>query len=123
MTYVIRLAGRLDPWLPPTALMAVIFALSAQPDLSSGLGTPDVIGRKIVHAGEYALLAYLWWRALRTAVPPQRALLLAFALAAAYAVTDEYHQGFVEGRHGSPLDVAIDTAGAGVAVLALRRRR
>ena len=38
-------------------------------------------------------------------------------LAAAYAVTDEIHQTFVEGRHGAPLDVAIDTAGALAGVL------
>ena len=37
---------------------------------------------------------------------------LAVALAIAYAVTDEYHQTFVHGRHGSPVDWAIDSAGA-----------
>ena len=36
-------------WLPPVALMALIFFLSAQPDLSSGLGTWDLVLRKIVH--------------------------------------------------------------------------
>src|SRR3712207_7480726 len=39
---------------------------SAQPDLNSGLGLLDTIGRKLVHFAEYALLALLWWRALRT---------------------------------------------------------
>jgi VanZ family protein len=115
--------SRLDPWAPPIALMAVIFALSAQPDLSSGLGTIDLIGRKIVHAAEYALLCFLWWRALRTVVPPQRALALAFAVSVAYAASDELHQTFVEGRSGNPVDVAIDTAGAAVAVAAIRRWR
>jgi len=43
---------------PPILLMAVIFALSAQPDLNSGLGTLDLIGRKIIHAASYGLL---WW--------------------------------------------------------------
>ena len=47
-------------WLPPLALMAVIFFLSAQPDLSSGLGLVDLIGRKFLHAGEYPLLCVLW---------------------------------------------------------------
>ena len=37
--------------------MGVIFALSAQPSLDSGLGWIDHIGRKFVHFGEYALLA------------------------------------------------------------------
>src|SRR3954451_5928446 len=117
------IASRLDPWLPPFVLMAVIFALSAQPDLNSGLGTIDLVGRKIVHMAEYALLCFLWWRALRTVTQPGRAIALAFALAVAYAGTDELHQRSVHGRHGSPVDIGIDAAGAGLAALALRRTR
>src|SRR5215212_1722239 len=113
----------MDPWLPPLVLMAVIFALSAQPDLNSGLGTIDLVGRKIVHASEYALLCFLWWRALRTVASPTRAILLALALTVAYACTDELHQRSVHGRHGSPVDVAIDSVGAGVAALVIHRRR
>ncbi|MDP8943147.1 MAG: VanZ family protein, partial [Actinomycetota bacterium] len=96
----------LDPWLPPVALMAVIFALSAQPDLTSGLGLLDQIGRKVLHMAEYGLLCLLWWRALRTVMPAARAIPVALAISVLYAGTDEYHQTFVEGRHGSPLDVA-----------------
>ena len=44
--------------------MALIFFLSAQPDLSSGLGVWDLILRKFAHAGAYALLTLLWFRAL-----------------------------------------------------------
>jgi VanZ family protein len=117
------IASRLDPWLPPIALMAVIFVLSAQPDLNSGLGTVDLIGRKIVHMAEYALLCFLWWRALRTVMPPGRAIGLAFVLSVAYACSDEVHQLSVHGRHGSPIDVGIDAVGAGLAALTLRRRR
>ena len=117
------LVSRLDRWLPPLVLMAVIFALSAQPDLGTGLGTIDLIARKIVHAAEYALLCFLWWRALRTVLPHARALLLAFAVTVAYACTDELHQSFVEGRHGTPVDVGIDSAGAAAAALLIHRRR
>jgi VanZ family protein len=116
------IASRLDPWLPPLVLMAVIFALSAQPNLDSGLGTIDFIGRKLVHMTEYGLLTFLWWRALRT-IAPARALALAFAIAVTYACTDELHQRSVKGRDGTPRDVAIDTAGATVAVVLIRRRR
>ena len=115
------IASRLDPWLPPVALMGVIFALSAQPDLNSGLGAVDLIGRKIIHMSEYALLCFLWWRALRTVLPPGRAVVLAFAISVAYACTDELHQLSVRGRHGSPVDVGIDSVGAGLAALAIRR--
>jgi VanZ family protein len=115
---------KFDPWLPPLALMAVIFFFSAQPNLNSGLGWIDHVGRKIVHAGEYALLCFLWWRALRTKLDGTRALAAALAAAALYAATDEYHQSFVSGRHATWVDVAIDSMGAGLfVVLVLRARR
>src|SRR3954469_22672958 len=103
--------------------MAVIFVFSAQPDLNSGLGLLDFIGRKIIHMAEYALLCFLWWRALRTVVSPDRAIALAFALAVAHGGTHELHQRSVHGPHGSPIDIAIGGTGAGVAALALRRTR
>jgi len=116
------LLRRLDPWLPPLLLMAVIYYLSDQPGLSSGLGLVDTIGRKFVHAFEYALLCGLWWRALRTRMAPGAALAPALVVTIVYAVTDEYHQTFVEGRDGLVLDVVIDALAAAVAVLAIRRR-
>jgi VanZ family protein len=106
------LRRRLELWLPPLALMAVIFALSAQPSLDSGLGLADEIGRKLVHFAEYALLTFLWWRVLRTRMDARRAAIAAFAIAIAYAASDEYHQSFVGERTGSPADWAIDAAGA-----------
>src|SRR5919199_5385368 len=92
-------------WAPPVALMALIYALSAQPDLSTGLGTWDLILRKLIHMTEYALLVLLWWRALRETVRERAALALAVLASLAYAATDEYHQSFVPGRHGTPVDV------------------
>jgi VanZ family protein len=103
---------------PPILLMAVIFALSAQPDLNSGLGTLDLIGRKIVHAASYGLLWWLWQRALGTRTPLPAAL-----ITVAYAISDEYHQSFVEGRHGSPVDVLIDSLGVVIAIAVHARRR
>jgi VanZ family protein len=116
------IARRLDPWAPPLVLMAVIFAFSAQPDLNSGLGTIDLVGRKLIHASEYALLTFLWWRALRTIAAPRTAALFAFSLAVGYAGTDEFHQHFIKGRHGTPVDVGIDACGAAIAALLIRRR-
>jgi VanZ family protein len=113
-------ALRLDLWLPPLLLMGAIFVVSDQPSFNSGLGVIDLVGRKLIHFGQYALLCFLWWRALRTVTTPTRAALFAFLLASGYAVTDEYHQTFVEGRHGGPVDWAIDSAGAAAAALRLR---
>lgn len=114
-------ALRLDLWLPPLVLMGVIFFLSHQPSLDSGLGAIDLVGRKLVHFAEYALLCFLWWRALVTVTTPERAALWAFLISSGYAVTDEYHQTFVDGRHGSPIDWAIDSAGAAAAAIRLRK--
>ena len=91
--------------------MALIFALSAQPNLNSGLGVWDLILRKLAHMAAFGLLWALWERALRR---PAAAAVITLA----YAATDEFHQTFVTGRHGSPWDWAIDAAGVGVAVLA-----
>lgn len=112
--HIAQAAGR---FAPPVALMGLIFLLSAQPDLNSGLGTVDTVGRKLVHMGEYGLLWFLWSRALG----PGRAGWAA-AIAVAYAVTDEYHQSFVHGRHGAPLDVLIDASGVAIAYALWRRR-
>jgi VanZ family protein len=111
---------RLDLWLTPLALMAAIFYFSAQPSLELGLGPLELVGRKLVHFTEYALLCLLWWRAFEHGLGPRRAAFLAFAITTAYAATDELHQSFIEGRHGAPVDWLIDTAGAGLMALVLR---
>jgi VanZ family protein len=116
------LVGRLDLWLPPLALMGLIFFLSAQPDLSSGLGAWDIVLRKIAHAAVYGFLFLLWWRALRDTGPEPRALVTAWLITVAYSATDEWHQTFVAGRHGTPLDVLIDAGGASAAALWAMRR-
>ena len=107
----------LSRFAPPLLLMAVIFFLSAQPDLNSGLGKLDTVLRKLAHLVEFGLLWWLWWRALgyRSPVP-------AAAIAIAYAVSDEFHQSFVEGRVGSPVDVLIDATGIALAALTVRLR-
>jgi VanZ family protein len=100
-------------WAPVVVWAAVILVLSSISDLGTGLGTWDTILRKLAHIAEYAILGGLILRAVRNAPA-------AVLLASAYAATDEIHQAFVTGRHGSPLDWLIDTAGAilGVALAA-----
>jgi VanZ family protein len=118
----VDLLRRADLWVPPLLLMGIIFVFSAQPNLDSGLGAIDLVGRKLIHFAEYALLCFLWWRLLRMGLDPGRAALAAFLLASLYAASDELHQSFVEGRIGSPVDWAIDSAGAALAALWLRSR-
>ena len=95
----------LAAWAPVVLWAAVIFAFSSVPSLSTDLGTWDTILRKIAHVAEFAVLGALLLRATRRPA-------VAVALAGLYAISDEVHQLFVEGRHGSPVDVGIDTLGA-----------
>ena len=101
-------------WAPVLLWAAVIFALSSVSDLGTGLGTWDLVLRKIAHAGEFAVLGALLLRAVREELP-------ALALGIAYAATDELHQHFVPGRVGSALDVLIDAVGVAIGVTAWRR--
>jgi VanZ family protein len=101
-------------WAPVVLWAAVIFAFSSVPDLGTGLGTWDLVLRKIAHAGEFAVLGALLLRALGNE-------LSALGLGVAYAVSDELHQHFVEGRVGAPLDVLIDSVGVAIGVLLYRR--
>jgi VanZ family protein len=106
--------------LLPLAMMGLIFVLSAQSDLDSGLGIIDFVGRKLVHLMTYLALTLAWFWALRPAASPARSLRLAAGISFAYAVSDEFHQSFVEGRTASPLDVAIDSIGIILASVLLR---
>jgi VanZ family protein len=109
-------SSKLSLWLPVVAWAAVIFGVSSIPSLSSGLGTWDLILRKAAHMTEFAILAGLLWRALRNELG-------ALVVALAYAGTDELHQSFVRGRHGSPVDVAFDGIGAAAGLLLVLRVR
>ena len=102
-------------WLPVLVWAGVIFAFSSIPSLNSGLGTWDTVLRKCAHMTEYAILAVLLLRATGSYA-------WAFALAVAYAASDEVHQLFVRGRHGSPVDVAIDAVGALIGLAVARTK-
>jgi VanZ family protein len=104
----------LTHWLPVVAWAALIFTLSSIPHLGTGLGTWDLILRKCAHMTEYAILAFLLARAFGREAP-------ALAAGVLYAMSDEVHQGFVSGRHASPIDVAIDTVGLLLGLLVWRR--
>jgi VanZ family protein len=101
-------------WLPVVLWAAVIFTLSAIPDLGTGLGTWDTILRKLAHTAEYALLGALLLRAIGRAQ-------LAFLLGVLYAASDELHQTFVRGRHGSPIDFGIDAVGVAIGLFLWQR--
>lgn len=109
-------ASGIRAWGPVVLWAGLIFAFSSVPSLSSGLGSWDLVLRKIAHLTEYAILGALL---LRAAAAPW----VAIALGALYATSDEIHQHFVRGRHAAWYDVVLDTVGVTIGVLAWRRAR
>jgi VanZ family protein len=65
--------------------------------------------RKLGHVVEFGVLAVLWRRAL---APAPRAVVRAFAVAAAYGLLDELRQGLAPTRVPAATDVVLDAAGA-----------
>ena len=137
-------------WLPLLVWMALIFGASADaqsaehtsrilgpllrwlwPDISAGkIEFARTLVRKSAHLTEFAVLAWLWWRAWRKPVrrDPRpwswRAARLALMCVTLYASSDEFHQSFVPNRTASLRDVCLDTAGgaAGLGLLWLLHR-
>lgn len=106
--------------LPALVIAAVIWKLSATPDLAVASGWLDTVTRKTAHVAVFGLLcgACVWGlRAQRLSVTVS--LLGGATLALLYAVIDEYHQSLVPTRVGTPVDVAIDALGIGIASMVL----
>ncbi|MFP5504800.1 MAG: VanZ family protein [Gammaproteobacteria bacterium] len=103
------------------AWMGTIFLLSSQPGGQIEMGPPGF--DKILHMGAYALLALLILGALPRPPGGYRLgqALAAAALAAAYGLTDEWHQFHVPGRSMDGWDLVADAAGALLGALVLRR--
>lgn len=129
-------------WIAAFSWMAVIFYLSHQPgsassDLSSGvvaalLSFMDQVApnlefdieifhtfvRKNAHFIAYFLLSLLSLNAWRSSgFRGLKQLGLGFGMSVLFAVTDEIHQLFIDGRSGEVRDVLIDSAGAGLGVV------
>jgi len=81
--------------------------------------------RKCAHLTEYAVLALLFWRAMRKPVrrDPRpwspRLAILSIIIVMLYAATDEIHQSFVPTRTAHFSDVVIDTTGGAAGIFAL----
>ena len=75
-----------------------------------------ITARKCAHVIEYAVLALLLSRALRSVPTLQTKPLMVFGAAllgcALFAASDEFHQTFVKSRTPSIRDVLLDTGGA-----------
>ena len=132
-------------WVPPILWMAFIFPVGnktfASPWLyqfifrigraiipgvnSETLAMIYIIVRKTMHFFEYAILAYLLFRAFRGDHPKRwrsKWAVQAALGAIAFGFVDEFLQSFVPHRRGSPLDWGIDSAGIVLAIAAMSLR-
>ena len=98
-------------WLPALLMMGIIFWFSSHPaDELPNFDWADAIVKKSGHVLGYAILAFLYWYGVGV---DRNKRWLAWLLAIAYALTDEFHQSFISGRHPSIWDVLIfDNIGA-----------
>jgi VanZ family protein len=103
-------------WLPSVLLMSAIFLFSSIPSKEMpNFGSWDTLVKKGGHALGYGLLALSYWYALKW---NRKLSWLAFLFAALYALSDEFHQSFVPGRHPSWVDaLLIDNGGAVLALI------
>jgi VanZ like family len=102
--FIVPMLLWLKPGMSPLTIRAIMFGL-----------------RKCAHVCEYAVLALLLWRALRSS-PRLRTKLatltgLVVVSCAAFAASDEFHQTFVKSRTASVRDVFLDISGAVLGLL------
>ncbi|MBW2513967.1 MAG: VanZ family protein [Deltaproteobacteria bacterium] len=99
-------------WLPLIFYCLLIFVQSCYPTTQSLPSIPYM--DKLVHAGGYSLLGFLFYRAFQTTRIRGRAVMLillsAFS-ATLYGISDEIHQYFVLSRTADIADVIADAAG------------
>ena len=102
---------RIQHWIPAILMMGIIFCFSSQTaDKLPVFSWADAIVKKSGHVVGYALLAYSYWYALDI---DKNKRWVAWLFVILYALTDEFHQSYVPGRHPSILDVLIfDNFGA-----------
>lgn len=103
-------------WLPLIAYVALIFTLSAQPNLKPPLRFQN--SDKLMHLSEYFVLGLLLFRVVRAQGWGRRRDVAAlFVLLAGMAIggADERFQSIIPGRNCSLLDWLADSLGVGLA--------
>jgi len=102
-------------WLLSIIVMAAIFKLSSTPgDELPNFGLLDYGIKKGGHMLGYGLLSLAYWHGLKW---NKKTIWWAWLFAVLFAISDEFHQSFVSGRHPSAFDVILfDAPGAAIAL-------
>lgn len=114
-------------WVLVSAVMIFIFSMSSANGKESsemsgsllakiieftGIEISSHFIRKTAHFCEFALLSFLMSNAVFATFNNKKAIVYAFPCACLYAVTDELHQLFSDGRACRVTDILIDSSGA-----------
>ena len=100
-------------WLPVFLYCLAIFLQSAFPSPESVPHLPGL--DKVLHAGAYAVLSVLFYRAYQkttTGSNMKRAFIFSVLFASGYGISDEIHQYFVPQRNAEVLDAVADFIGS-----------
>jgi len=141
-------ANFLKYWLPPLIWGSLIFPLSNHflsqgitytiivsiirwflPQVSAAtVGTLYIVVRKFFHFVEYAILAFLLFRAFRGSrkeIWHLKWAIYSVGIAIGYGFLDEFLQAFIPSRNSSLLDWAVDSAGAlfALGMIAVKREK
>ncbi|MGA9192182.1 MAG: VanZ family protein [Anaerolineales bacterium] len=104
-------------WLPALAMMVAIFSFSSIPASNMpDFGAYDFLVKKSGHAIGYAMLGLSYFYALPQRLNSGYRWLTALMMVVLFALSDEFHQSFVQGRTSSLRDVMIDSVSAAVFV-------
>lgn len=106
--------------LPPILWVWFIYFLSDQPSLKSSFEPIiDLALRKIAHMAEFGVFAFLLFRFFDFYnIGKKKSWFLVVVISLSYAVYDEVHQSFVQGRYGTVRDMLIDFNGAFLGMIA-----
>jgi hypothetical protein len=108
-------------FLPSVAYMIFIFSMSSMSRL------PQIgVSGNCFHPIEYLNLSFLLVWALNKGVNceiERKTSIIALLVCIIYALSDEFHQYFVPGRHVSVLDIALDSLGAMLGLAVFRTYR
>jgi hypothetical protein len=100
-------------WLPAVIMMGLIFMFSSMPiGVLPYFGHWDLLIKKGGHALGFGMLGLAYAYALPARLPRKQRWLLSLLMVVLFALSDEFHQSFVNGRHSRLTDVLIDTSGA-----------
>ncbi len=100
-------------WILLILWMGIICYVSGIPHFSTG--TQGFLIRKIGHSLVFGVFTFLLWKSvLDLQLTLQKKIALVGVIVLCFAITDEGHQYFVDGRRGNIMGVLFDCIGGGV---------